>query len=93
MGNNSLQSMLINKIKNPSKISFGLGSNLLEIIEGLKKEQKELPSKFFYDERGSKLFDEICKLDEYYPTRTETAIILQNINEMEDLIGRGTLII
>ena len=42
-----------------------------EIQEGLKKSPKRMPTKLFYDEQGSKLFDRICELDEYYPTRTE----------------------
>jgi len=46
-----------------------------EIIDGLSSKQKYIPSKFFYDTRGSGLFDEITKLDEYYPTRTEKSIL------------------
>ncbi len=49
-----------------------------EIIDGLSSKQKYIPSKFFYDKKGSGLFDEITKLDEYYPTRTEKSI-LKNI--------------
>ena len=45
---------------------------------GLTHTPKELPCKFFYDERGSKLFDAICALDEYYPTRTEIALLQDN---------------
>jgi L-histidine N-alpha-methyltransferase len=46
-----------------------------EIIEGLEASQMYLPSKFFYDTKGSILFEEITKLEEYYPTRTESAIL------------------
>ena len=60
---------------------------LFEVIKGLSKPQKSLPSKLFYDEKGSKLFDEICELDEYYPTRTETKIMNDNIEEMASHIG------
>jgi L-histidine Nalpha-methyltransferase len=60
---------------------------LTEVIEGLSKPQKMLPSKLFYDERGSRLFDMICELDEYYPTRTETKILSDNINEITSFIG------
>ena len=42
-----------------------------EVITALSGPQKMLPSKLFYDEYGSRLFDEICDLPEYYPTRTE----------------------
>lgn len=55
-----------------------------EVISGLLKTQKELPSKLFYDEKGSKLFDKICRLDEYYPTRTELMLMKNNI---EDIIS------
>ena len=45
-----------------------------DVIEGLSSKPKTLPPKYFYDQRGSQLFEEICQLHEYYPTRTETAI-------------------
>ncbi len=60
---------------------------LTEVIDGLSKQQKMLPSKLFYDEKGSRLFDMICELDEYYPTRTETKILSDNINEITSFIG------
>jgi dimethylhistidine N-methyltransferase len=66
---------------------------LTEVVEGLKKFPKQLPSKLFYDQKGSKLFDEICRLDEYYPTRTEMKIMEDNIEEMSALLGEGTLLI
>ncbi len=45
-----------------------------EVLEGLTAPQKTLSPKYFYDERGSQLFDEITRLPEYYPTRTETEL-------------------
>jgi hypothetical protein len=42
-----------------------------DVLDGLARPLKELPSKFFYDDRGSALFERICELPEYYPTRTE----------------------
>ncbi len=45
-----------------------------EVLQGLQRTYKELPSKYFYDDIGSQLFDRICELDEYYLTRTELAI-------------------
>ena len=66
---------------------------LTEVIEGLNKFPKQLPSKLFYDEKGSRLFDEICELDEYYPTRTELEIMEDNIEELSSLLGEGTLLI
>jgi dimethylhistidine N-methyltransferase len=58
-----------------------------EIIDGLSRSPKFLPSKYFYDEVGSKLFDEITELDEYYPTRTERKILEDNLVEMGQLLG------
>lgn len=46
-----------------------------DVIAGLSAKQKSLPPKYFYDQRGSELFEQICELPEYYPTRTETAIL------------------
>lgn len=49
-----------------------------EIIQGLLKNPKSIPSKYFYDKEGSRLFDEITKLDEYYITRCEKEILYEN---------------
>ena len=64
-----------------------------DVFEGLSREQKELPCKYFYDNRGSELFNTICGLDEYYPTRTETALLQAHGREMADLIGPGVCLI
>lgn len=68
-------------------------SLLEEVVTGLQQPQKELPPKLFYDEYGSQLFDRITRLPEYYPTRTETAIMEANIDEIAALIGPGTMLI
>jgi dimethylhistidine N-methyltransferase len=60
-----------------------------EVVTGLRNAAKTLPCKFFYDERGSRLFDEICDLDEYYPTRTELGIMQDWITEISVLLGGG----
>lgn len=62
-------------------------SMIQEVLAGLKQEQKSLPSKFFYDERGSELFDQITELDEYYPTRTERRILEECTGEIGDYLG------
>ena len=62
---------------------------LTAVHNGLSKSQKELPCKFFYDEHGSHLFDQICELDEYYPTRTEIGILEDRLGEIAEMIGRG----
>jgi dimethylhistidine N-methyltransferase len=56
---------------------------------GLLRPEKTLPCKFLYDAEGSRLFNQICELDEYYPTRTETKILRKNIWEITRAIGRG----
>lgn len=71
----------------------GLDSFLAEVLIGLHKPQKELPSKYFYDERGSQLFERICELREYYITRTEVSIMQAHIREMVELIGPHVLVI
>ena len=59
------------------------------VDKGLKSENKSLPSKFFYDGRGSLLFDKICKLQEYYLTRTEVALLNKIIPEFSSLTGNN----
>jgi len=66
---------------------LSVADDLSEIVEGLSRRQKALSPKFFYDERGSKLFDAICELPEYYPTRTELSIMQTNMQEIVNLVG------
>ncbi len=66
---------------------------LTDVLDGLSADRKTLPCKYLYDERGSQLFDEICRLDEYYPTRTELKILEDNIDEIASELGRGRLLI
>lgn len=58
-----------------------------EILGGLSKPQKQISPKYFYDENGSRLFDEICVQPEYYPTRTELGIMQARIDDIVDLVG------
>lgn len=66
---------------------------LEDVLQGLQKQRKELPSKYFYNERGSRLFEQICLLDEYYITRTELHIMQQRVQEMASLLGPNCLLI
>jgi dimethylhistidine N-methyltransferase len=66
---------------------------LEDVLAGLRRPRKRLSCRFFYDERGSRLFDEICRLDEYYLTRTETAIMEQYAHEMADQIDNGVRLV
>lgn len=60
---------------------------LLEVLKGLLTSPKTLPCKYFYDKRGSDLFQQICQLPEYYPTRTETSLLKSIAGEIAELIG------
>ena len=73
---------------NPGRETF-----LAEVLSGLRKAQKELPSKYFYDEQGSHLFERICTLDEYYIPQIEAAIMETYIQEMVELLGPRVLLI
>ncbi|MEE8170382.1 MAG: L-histidine N(alpha)-methyltransferase [Phycisphaerae bacterium] len=64
-----------------------------DVIRGLTGPEKRISSKYLYDERGSKLFDDICELHAYYPTRTELAILRRHGREIADLIGPNCLLV
>jgi dimethylhistidine N-methyltransferase len=71
----------------------GQTSFLDDVLRGLGLPQKAIPPKYFYDERGSQLFERICELPEYYPTRTEMAIMERHIGEMVTLLGPDTQLV
>ena len=58
-----------------------------ELLRGLSRRPKSIAAKFFYDEMGCQLFDEICGLDEYYLTRTEMRILREKAAEISALFG------
>jgi dimethylhistidine N-methyltransferase len=64
-----------------------------EVLDGLMQSPKLLPCKFLYDERGSRLFDQICELEEYYPTRTEIGIMREHREAIAASLGENCLII
>jgi len=66
---------------------------LADVHWGLSQSPKAVPCKYFYDERGSKLFDQICLLEEYYLTRAEDEIIKRHAQEMADQIGPGVMLV
>ncbi len=63
-----------------------------DVVKGLKQTPKTLPCKYFYDDRGSQLFEQICDLPEYYPTRTEQAILEACALEIAELTGSCELV-
>jgi L-histidine N-alpha-methyltransferase len=66
---------------------------LLELLDGLRQPEMMISPKYFYDERGSQLFDEITRLPEYYPTETELGIMQDNIGEIASLVGKQASLI
>ena len=69
------------------------GASREEVLRGLRSPQKELPCKLLYDEYGSQLFEQICALDEYYPTRAELRIMRASAADMAASIGPDCLLI
>lgn len=72
----------------PTATSF-----VTEVLTGLSRMQKSLPPKLLYDKVGSEIFEEICELEEYYPTRTEKLILETYSPEMCELMGEDVLLI
>ena len=69
------------------------GDLLGEVLHGLACQPKRLSPKFFYDRRGSQLFDAITRLPEYYPTRTEIDILKRYAPEIARQVGTGSLLV
>ena len=65
---------------------------LAEVRAGMERAQKELPPKFFYDERGSELFEAITRLPEYYLTRAEAALLARRMPEWMPALGPAALV-
>ena len=63
-----------------------------DVAAGLSAAQKSLPPRYFYDQYGSALFEQICAQPEYYLTRTEAALMEQRASEVLDLVGECTLV-
>ena len=64
-----------------------------DVLLGLSGGQKTLPCRWLYDDRGCELFEEITRLDEYYPTRTETAILRDHAREIADFCGEDAVLL
>ncbi len=64
-----------------------------DVVRGLSLRQKALPPKYFYDSRGSALFERICRLPEYYPTRVEMDIMVSISGELSERLGPGCALI
>jgi L-histidine N-alpha-methyltransferase len=64
-----------------------------DVLRGLSEAQKAIPARWFYDGIGSKLFEDITKLPEYYPTRAEAEILTDRCSEFRELIGAGRAVV
>ena len=64
-----------------------------DIIQGLLQQPATISPKYFYDQRGSTLFEEITRLPEYYPTRTEAAIMQRHAAEIAQAVGPGRTVV
>ncbi len=76
-------------LETTKEVNHSLGQ---DIKEGLNQGIKKIPSKYFYDDQGSQLFEQICELSEYYPTRTEASILRQYADEIAEITGICELI-
>ncbi|RAI43768.1 L-histidine N(alpha)-methyltransferase [Rhodoplanes roseus] len=66
---------------------------LTDVIEGLSADPKRIPPKYFYDERGSQLFEAITRTAEYYPTRTETGILTERAGEIASFVPKDSALV
>ena len=64
-----------------------------DVLEGLSQAQKAVPARWFYDDAGSQLFEDITALEEYYPTRAETEILRDHSEEFAGLIASGCAVV
>lgn len=77
----------------PRRVEAGASAFLADVLAGLSATPKAIAAKYFYDANGSALFDRICTLPEYYPTRTERAILEAHAGEMAAALGARALLI
>ena len=64
-----------------------------DVIDGLARSPKQLPPKYFYDEAGSQLFEQITRLPEYYPTRTELDILRDHGADIAAIVPEGAALV
>ncbi len=64
-----------------------------DVLNGLSRSPKELPSQYLYDEHGAKLFEQICETEDYYLTRTEQGILRHNMDAIAKSVGPDALVI
>lgn len=85
---------IVSPIKPPTRDEAdGRSEFARELVAGLHARPRQVAPKFFYDAVGSALFDRICELPEYYPTRTEIGIIVEHASDMARCVGANAEII
>jgi len=80
-------------LSTPLRLRPAQGAFARELCEGLSAKPKRAPCKYFYDNEGSALFERICALPEYYPTRTELGLLARHAGEIASLLGAGAALI
>jgi dimethylhistidine N-methyltransferase len=85
--------IILHPLEHMDACAPSLGQFRADVLRGLSSPAKELPCKYFYDEAGSRLFEQITELEEYYPTRTERGIMERHASEMAGLLGSRCLLI
>jgi hypothetical protein len=88
-----MKGLTLNASIMPYALSRGQEEFFHDVLAGLRACPKRLPCKYFYDARGSQLFDRICELDEYYLTRAELAIMERFAAQMGALMGREAMVV
>ena len=66
---------------------------LSDVVDGLSQRKKAIPARWFYDHRGSELFEEITRLPEYYPTRIESALLAAHCDEVGLIAGKSRAVV
>jgi L-histidine N-alpha-methyltransferase len=87
-----MSNLMTNTVARRTPASLANPRMLAEVAAGLSAPQKELSPKYFYDQRGSELFEEITRLPEYYPTRTERALLAGWMPDLVRELGTRTLV-
>src|SRR4051812_31512576 len=94
------QNLPFRPMRNPSFSAITVASApnsssgfLLDVLSGLGSPNKAIPPRWFYDEEGSKLFEDITRLPQYYPTRCERLILSTYIREIAALLGKGRVLV
>ena len=77
----------------PSRPGFAVPTFLGDVLAGLAAIPKTLPCRWLYDGEGSEIFEEITRLEEYYPSRTEAAILSRHARDIADFAGSGAVVL